>query len=160
MAISLSHPCRQMSLSEPKHTNTSVLFLLSANYVSKWIFFQILVGSSGNQNTLPASQRSRETTCCMRAADAYYWFTLWPRKRLIAYAEAAWHLTIRCGERDDWIAHKRYGAPSRLCVCTCVAVHVYSVQYIIISLQGWCCFNWLFGLKFAIGSVLSQVLLF
>lgn len=64
-------------------------------------FFLILVVSSGNQNTLATLPGSWETACCMRAADAYYWFTLWPRKQLIAYAEAAWHLTIRYGERDD-----------------------------------------------------------
>ncbi len=60
----------------------------------------------------------------MRAADAYYWFTLWPRKQLIAYAEAAWHLTIRYGERDDWIVHISVMEHPLDCVCVCVCVVV------------------------------------
>lgn len=90
----------------------------------------MLVVSSGNQNTVPAPPGSRETPCSMSAADAHYWFTLWPRKQLIAYAEAAWHLTIRCGERDDWIAHISVMEHPLHCVCVwvCVAVHAYSVS--------------------------------
>lgn len=100
VAVPLSEPCRQMSLSEPKHTNTTVLLLLGANYNSKWIFFLCVCvwswrGVQGIKTLLPASPESWETLFCVRATDAYYWFTLWPRKQLIVYAEPAWHLTIR-----------------------------------------------------------------
>lgn len=68
VAVPLSEPCRQMSLSEPKHTNTTVLLLLSANYNSKWIFFcacVILARSSGNQNTPTCLTRElRVTVLC------------------------------------------------------------------------------------------------
>lgn len=102
-----------------------------------FVFVLILVGSSGNQNTPPAPPASSETPCCMRAADADYRFTLWPRKQLIAYAEAAWHLTIHYSERDDWIAHISVMEHPLYCICeyVCVAVHAYSVEYIIIILQ-------------------------
>lgn len=70
VAVPLSEPCRQMSLSEPKHTNTTVLLLLGANYNSKWIFFcacvcVILARSSGNQNTPTCLARElRDTVLC------------------------------------------------------------------------------------------------
>lgn len=49
VAVPLSEPCRQMSLSEPKHTNTTVLLLLGANYNSKWIFFCACVCDLGKE---------------------------------------------------------------------------------------------------------------
>lgn len=49
VAVPLSEPCRQMSLSEPKHTNTTVLLLLGANYNSKWIFFCARVCDLGEE---------------------------------------------------------------------------------------------------------------
>ena len=136
-----------------------------------WFFvsIQILVGSSWNQNTLPALTGSWETRCCMSATDAYYWFTLWPRKQLIAYAEAAWHLTIHCGERDDWIAHISAMEHPLDCVhiyvCVCVCVCVWLYRHTVFSVSSLFCWNvaaviWLFSLTIAVDSVLSQLLFF
>ncbi len=127
-----------------------------------WFFsVMILVGSSGNQNRVPAPPGSKETPCCMSTTDAYYWFTLWPRKQLIVYAEAAWHLTIRCGERDDWMAHiSIMEDPLHVFVCA----SVWLLAHTLFSVSSLPRSNvadliWLFSTEICIDSLLPQVLL-
>lgn len=67
-----------------------------------------------------SAEGSSETPRCLRVADADYRFTLWPRKPLIAKADAARHLTIRRGERDDWLAYISAMEHRLYCICVCL----------------------------------------
>lgn len=94
---------------------------------------------SGNQNTPPAAPgEAQRRGAASRVADAYYRFPLWPRKPLIASADAARHLTTRCGERDDWLQHTltREAALSRVRVYVCGgSVRAHGVECVIIILR-------------------------
>lgn len=142
-SLILADEKRAFFLNLNTQTNELSCFLMLIASVSCLFFFSPSLSCFNHggefresKHSTCSAEGSSETPRCLWVADADYRFTLWPRKPLIAKADAARHLTIRRGERDDWLAYisvmEHHLYCICVCMCVCVAVWAHNVECVII----------------------------